>query len=201
MKGRPGFALAAALLTLAPLTAACGAGLDAETLRAGTTIDGVNAQTGDLRVRNLFMAAPQAIEFPANSDIPVYVTVTNIGDRPDTLTEVTSPLGQVSLEPTAGDSSLSPVPSASPAGVPSSGPVALPAGQAVTFGLGEIGPRIVLRQVSKPVRVASFVPLTLRFAESDEVTVQAPVGSGYGPGAGPSPSEPTPAETGPDEEH
>ena len=183
MKGRPGLALAAALVTLAPLTAACGAGLNAETLREGTTIDGANASTGDLRIRNTYLAAPQGLEFPAGSDIPIYLTVVNIGDRPDTLTEATSPLGSILVQP------ASPGQAAGQAAPPAAttAPVEIPGGQVVTFG--GTGPQMVLRQVSKPVRVASFVPVTLRFAQSDAVTIQAPVGSGYGPGAGPTSSE------------
>lgn len=213
MKGRPRLALVTALLTLAPLTAGCGAGLNAETLREGSTIDGANAQTGDLRIRNGFLAAPQqSIQFPAGSDIPIYVSVSNIGDQADTLTEVTSPLGQVVVQPgptassqpsaSATASPASPSPASpsptSPSPAAGSQPVELPVGQTISFGGGS-GPSMVLRQVSKPVRVASFVPITLRFEQSDEVTIQAPVGSGYGPGAGPTSSE-TPTDSSTSEE-
>lgn len=189
MKGRPGLALAAALLTLAPLTAACGAGLDAETLNERTTIDGANAQTGDLRIRNGYLQAPDGIEHPAGSDIAIHLTVVNIGTRPDTLTEVTSSLGQVLVQPAGA-------PSTPTAG---SAPVNIPAGQAVAFG--GTGAQISLRQVAQPVRIASIVPITLRFAKSDQVTIMAPVGSGYGPAASSSvgatgSSSPSPTATG-----
>lgn len=191
MKGRPGLALAAALLTVAPLTAACGSGLNAETLREGTTIDGTNAQTGDLRVRDAYLAAPNGLEFPAGTDIPIYLTVANIGRRADTLTEASSPLGQIVVGPPRA-ASLQPGPVPSPSPATSSAPVDLPVGQAVAFG--GAGAQMVLRQTTRTIRTASFVPITLRFAQSDELTIQAPVGSGYGAGAGASSSaEPAPS--------
>jgi copper(I)-binding protein len=179
------------LLTVAPLTAACGAGLNAETLREGTTIDGANAQTGDLRVRNAYLAAPNGLEFPAGTDIPIYLTVANIGPRADTLTEASSPLGQILVQPPRA-ASLQPGPLPSPTPATSSAPVDLPVGQAVSFGGS--GGQMVLRQTTRTLRTASFVPITLRFAQSDQLTIQAPVGSGYGAGAGASSSaEPAPS--------
>ena len=173
MKGRPGLALAAALLTLAPLTAACGAGLGAETLNERTTIDGANAQTGVLRIRDGYLLAPPGgIEYPAGSTIPIRLTLVNIGSQPDTLVEATSPLGQVAVQPASSSGSAS---AAGTAGV------VIPAGESVS--IGGTGGQMSLRQISRSVRIAAFVPITLRFAQSDQVTIMAPVGTGYGPGA------------------
>lgn len=176
MKGRPGLALAVTLLTLAPLTAACGAGLHAETLNERTTIDGANAQTGFLRIRDGYLQAPPGgIEYPAGSTIPIRLTVVNIGDRPDTLTEATSPLGQVVVQSASSSAS------ASAAGTE---PVEIPAGGSVTIGgTGATDAQMSLRQIPRSIRITTFVPITLRFGQSDEVTIMAPVGSGYGPGA------------------
>jgi periplasmic copper chaperone A len=181
VKGRPGLALAAALLTLAPLTAACGAGLNAETLHEGTSIDGANAQTGDLRIRDGYLAAPQGIEFPAGSDIALHVTVANIGNQPDTLTGVSTPLGPVDVQPSLTTRAVS-----APSPTAGASDVSIPPGQSVTFGGS--GQQLVLRQVTKPVRVAGFVPVTFTFAQAGQVTIMAPVGSGYGASAGPSSS-------------
>ena len=187
VKGRPGLVLAAVLI-LAPLTA-CGAGRSAETLHEGSTIDGANAQTGDLRIRDVYLPYPTADRWPAGATIPVYLSVVNTSQtQPDTLTGGSSPIGTVTVSPAGGPPASPATPSPIPLSTPAVGtntPVPLPGGQTVDFGAGSQA-RLVISGTTTPLRAAGFAPITLRFAEAGEVTVEAPVGSGYGPGAPPS---------------
>lgn len=176
IRAKYGAMLAAAVLALAPLTAGCGAGNDAETLREATTIDGSSGSVGDLRLRNIHAPGPESgSAYPTGSNIPIYLSVVSISSTgsADALVSATSPMGTVTVLP-AGPSSI---PSPSPSAAGSGGQVPIPAGQAVSFGPG--GPSLLLSATSKPVAAGSFVPVTLTFAQAGSVNVQAAVDNGY----------------------
>jgi len=94
---------------LVALLSACGAGFDATSTQTYAPSDGIQADSGDIRVLNALVVAREA-----GSDGAVSATVVNRGDRRDRLTGATSPDGTVELSGT-GD---------------------LPAGGSLTFGTG-----------------------------------------------------------------
>ena len=82
--------LAAGLLPLA-LTA-CGSGRSPQTYQERPTVDAANASMGDLEVRNVHVQAPvgSAEELAAGEDATVTMSIVNVGEAGDRLTEVAS---------------------------------------------------------------------------------------------------------------
>jgi hypothetical protein len=92
--------VAAAVAAVAAVLTGCSAGFDATSIQPYAPSDGVLANTGEIRLLNVLVVAPEGSDTGV-----VSMTVVNRGQRPDRLTEVTSPHGTVEL---TGDTSLPP---------------------------------------------------------------------------------------------
>lgn len=84
-------ALAVAVVAV-PLLAACSSGFNATSLQPYAPADGILVDNGDLRIQNALV-----VSSPSATSGVVSAAIANNGDRPDRLTGVTSPDGQVDL--------------------------------------------------------------------------------------------------------
>lgn len=151
-------------MTLA-LLAGCSSGFEATSLKPYSPADGIQADSGDLRVLNALVVAGED-----GSTGLVSATVVNRGDRNDRLTDVTSPDATIVL---AGTSDL-----------PASGALTLGSGtdpSASATGLGKAA--------------GENISLTFSFARTSPVTVRTVVvaATGYYAEMGPSPATSPPS--------
>ena len=164
MSRRP-LAVAAGLLCLATLTG-CGTGLKAQTYQRHT-YDFVNADQGDVAIRNLAVDAPTGSGgvFAQGSTAKISGSFVSQGDQDDTLTGATSSVaGSVTLE--QGGRTVTQIP------VPSLG--------AATDWL------LALTGTTRELRPGSYVDVTLTFAKAGRTTLQVPVRSNAASGGSPS---------------
>ncbi|WP_061295169.1 hypothetical protein [Herbidospora cretacea] len=177
----------AAFLAAAPALAACGAGTDANTNKpyapteAGVLIrDGVYGVNG-IKVSQAYMLGPDpGGQIPAGGTVPLYLSITNDGTAPDTLTGIT--------------------PDQNAAATAQGGSVPLPVGTLVRTGTGT-NAQIQIQGVKSALRGGESIPLTLNFQNAGQVTMVVPVitrNREYAtlppvPGAVPAPPKPSPA--------
>ncbi len=147
-------ALAAAVLAAVALTG-CGAGLDAQTYQERNSADSTDTAVGALAVRDIALLAPERGElYEAGDDAEGTITVTNKGDQPDTLLEVTSPDAQDVVVLEDGEPGELEVP---------------PLGSTTdTYSLRVEGLRSDLRP-------GEYIRMSFRFEESGSVDVLVPV--------------------------
>ena len=153
----------AVLALVSPLLAGCAAGLDSTSLRPYSAADGVNAGSGDLRLINALVVAPEG----STSGILI-MGVANKGERDDRVTGITSPAATVELD----------------------GPVELPAGGSVSIG-GEGGPTATVTGLTKSPGEA--VTVKVSFSRGSPVTVRTVVQPAAGDYESVTPPAPTPA--------
>jgi hypothetical protein len=158
--------LVAAAATAASLLVGCSAGFDATSIQPYAPADGVLANTGDIRVLNALVVAPEDERTGVLS-----MTIVNRGTTDDRLTDITSPHGSVDL---TGDTTL-------------------PAGGAVRLGADtDVSAQIsgLTKQPGETIR------LRIRFARTQPVTVDTVILPATGDYAGLTPSPtPTPTPT------
>ncbi len=116
---------------------------------------------GDLTVTNVY------IREPASPDVAAaYLTVSNAGGRADSL--------QSAYSGAAKDTTLHGLPGkVEPGAHQASGPIPVPANASVTLAPGR--GHIMLEGLTGPLRPGDAVSVLLRFAESGQVLVEAPV--------------------------
>jgi copper(I)-binding protein len=149
--------LAAALL---PLTlSACGVGLDPQTYRERTTQDASNISLGDLALRNVAIAPPEAgtSELAVGKDAQVTLAVVSTSKDPDTLVSVSTPAATSAGFVDGTGHEIQSVP------VPANGPA----------GYGDFG--IVLRGLTKALRPGMYVDMTFTFQQAGKITFKVPV--------------------------
>ncbi len=140
------------LLTSTVATVAgCGAGSDAETLKAFSPGDGVGAESGRLRVLNALVVEAEG----ATSGV-VSMSIANRGSRDDALTGLTSKDGSVAL----------------------TGDAALPAGKALHFG-ASTGPSATVTALQR--RPGEQITLRLTFRRAEPVMLHTVVVPATGP--------------------
>lgn len=114
---RPALVLAA-VGAAAVLLSGCGAGQITQTATKESSIQGVNADAGLIKIRNAAIAFPDnAQEWSAGGSAPLTVTLVNVGLTDDKLVSVTAPnsAGFVSLSGTAPNAGESVGPTPKPA--------------------------------------------------------------------------------------
>ncbi len=153
MKRRTRLAFVVAVLAVAPVTAGCGSGKNAVTAQEQAAIDGSQASLGDLRIRDLYAAAPPVDSYAVGADIPIYLSVANIGTTDDALLSASSQLGTVELG--------------------GAGVFQIKTGELTSFKPG--GSYLLLRGIKRDLRASSSIPLTLTFAQAGSIDVQAPI--------------------------
>jgi copper(I)-binding protein len=149
--------LAAALLPLA--LSACGVGLDPQTYRERSTQDAVNANVGDLALRDVAILPPAAgqAELAPGQDALVSLTVVSLSQDKDSLVSVTtSAASSVELVDGTGH----PLTSLDVPALASVGPT--------DFGL-------VLHGLTQALRPGRYIDLTFTFDRNGRRTVSVPV--------------------------
>ena len=154
MRRRPLTVAAAAVLCAVALSS-CGTGLRAQTYRGRALGDAVNAQVGDLALRNLQVeAVSQEQGAPQGGGALLTGVVVNTGDTDDSLVRASSDVaGEATLVSEAGGTEL-----------------AVPAGK--TSGTEWA---VQLTDLTREVRPGQYVAVTLEFAKAGRTTVQVPV--------------------------
>lgn len=178
---------------VAMVLSGCGAGQIAATSEQQAAIDGSTGGVGSMLVRDVVLAYPEngTNLYPQGADVPLELVIVNEGERPDTLTSVTTPAaravviqgstqipGGTAFTVIKGDEQhTSPVPSVPPLPLPRPqqppGPAAPEAGSSARLGFGEL--RIVLTDLTRSIRAGQSVPVTFRFRNAGEVTVPVPM--------------------------
>lgn len=134
-------------------------------LLAGAALTGCSSSaaapaydTPVLKVTGAYIRQPPTPDMAAG-----YLTVTNTGRQPDKLTGVTSDVaGRVTMHRTTAANRMEPVKA-----------FTVPAGGSLVLRTG--GNHLMLTGLKKKPTAGQTVTLRLRFAESDSITVRAPV--------------------------
>ncbi len=153
---------AVALACLLPL-AACGQDDDAPLEVPGPEVRGGNAGVDepvndDVTVQDVELAFPEDGVYEEGEDAELYLGITNIGQDPVTLTDVSGP-DFAGVEVTDGEL-----------------PLEVPANDNLYVG-AEGAPTIVLQGLAEQLRSSESIPVTFTFGEAGEVTVEAVVTS------------------------
>ena len=147
---------AGVLALLIPAIAGCEAGQDAPTLEFHPASAGQQADFNGIKITNAFvLGAPTGSTVPSGSSASMFVSLYNSRDNSDALLSATAPA-------TAGNISLS------------GGTVALPANSAPVNLTGP-EPKVVLEDLTKPLRGGTTIPVTFNFQHAGQVTLQVPV--------------------------
>lgn len=145
---------AAAVAALIPVLAGCEAGTNAPTLQFHPPTDSATENAGTIAIRNVFvLGAPLGRDLPAGSSASVFLALVNTGTS-DTLVSISARGTAASVTLPAG-------------GIP------VVAGHPVYYS-GPL-PRVVLRDLVRPLRGGSTVRLQLVFAKEGPVTMEVPV--------------------------
>jgi hypothetical protein len=158
--------LAPVLLALSALVLAtgCAAGLSAQTIKPYSPADGVTGDSGDIRVLNALVVADAT-----GTTGVVSLTIVNRGNQDNSLTDITSPDGNVDLTGTRD----------------------LPAGQAVRFGATTEPSATISDLTSKP---GENITLVLTFARAEPLRLHTIVLPATGAYAELTPGPETPAD-------
>jgi copper(I)-binding protein len=147
---------AGVLALLIPAIAGCEAGADAPTLEFHSASFGAHTVFNGIQITNAFvLGAPTGSTLPSGSSAGLFVSLYNGGSSSDTLLSATA-------AQTAGSISLS------------GGTVALPA-SAAPVNLTGPQPKVVLENLTQPLRGGTSIPVTFDFEHSGTVTLQVPV--------------------------
>ncbi|HEY7325702.1 MAG TPA: hypothetical protein VH520_12850 [Streptosporangiaceae bacterium] len=145
---------AAAAAALIPVLAGCEAGTNAPTLQYHPPTDAQTENAGTIAIRNVFvLGAPLGRDLSAGSSASVFLALINTGTA-DTLVSITAAGTAKSVTLPAG-------------GIP------VVAGHPVYYA--GPAPRVILRDLVRPVRSGSIVRLVLTFAKEGPVTMDVPV--------------------------
>ncbi|MGH3430704.1 MAG: hypothetical protein ACRDQZ_24585, partial [Mycobacteriales bacterium] len=102
------------LVGLTGMISGCGAGQVTQTASKQTAIGGVNAEVGDIAIRNAYVVAPVENVWAAGATVPLSVFISNMGAKDDRLMSVSSPQADSVSLSTPTDSPANPAPSSSP---------------------------------------------------------------------------------------
>ncbi|MDX6211735.1 MAG: hypothetical protein QOF82_822 [Frankiales bacterium] len=180
--------LASVLVGTVPLVSACGAGQNAPTRLEYSVADGVQANAGNVVLRNLQLVADVGDTQGGATELDLTGLVANNSGTADTLQSVTAADGTsatkpfTTVTPSAGPASASTAPSAS--AVPSASAAASGSAGAApsttlapgaTLLLGSDGLDLQVSGLKTAVLPGSLVSLSFSFKNSGSVTVAVPV--------------------------
>ncbi|OBG88170.1 hypothetical protein A5733_11585 [Mycobacterium sp. NS-7484] len=183
---RASIGLAACGLTAAVLTG-CGAGQVSQTATQEPAVNGVNAQVGEVALRNVHLRAPQEKDYvePGSEAELLFVAANGSTEKPNKLISIESNVGDVAL---TGDQTI-----------PAGGTLVVgePDGQLKPLEKTEAADGATAKvTLTKPITNGLLYDFTFKF-ENGETTVAVPISAGEAPRrnkAGESPEEA--AETG-----
>lgn len=165
-------ALALAACAVAVGLTGCGAGQISQTATQEPAINGVNAGTGEIALRNVHLRAPQTSDFiRPGSEVELLFVAANISpDTPDRLVSIRSDVGTAPLR---GDTTVPPT------GVLVAGE---PDGQVAALeSVDPATPLTVDVSLTKPITNGLTYPFTFTFERGGDVTVQVPISAGEAP--------------------
>ena len=176
------------------LLTACAAGEHAQTVEQTPSIDGVQAEAGDLAIRAAGIAAPESgASYAKGSTAQLRMVIVNRGAKADKLVSVASPVaggsqfsagsGASTAAGSGSPTDASPWASSSASGTDSetsacgspsasapSTPIELPSRGSVQIGIGEGGPSVTLTGLTTDLFPSQSVPVTLTFSSGASVT-------------------------------
>ncbi|MDQ3885731.1 MAG: copper chaperone PCu(A)C [Actinomycetota bacterium] len=139
-------------------------------------VDGASDDIGTIALRDAVLAYPgdrEVVGYAPGDEAPLMVTIVNSGNQPDELVSVSTPAaGEVVVEGMTsipGGSVASSLDLASTHGLSS-------AQRAEDRLLGTRELRIVLTDLTGPIRPGVPIPVTFRFRDAGEVTLPVPIG-------------------------
>lgn len=174
--------VAACLVAVAAVPlAGCGAGKAAATMHERPTVDSVQADAGDLQLRNVQLEGGPGGTWQPGASVPLDMSVINTGAQPDALVDgrvegggtVSAspsplPVGPGAVVRLQGDASGAPAQG-------SAGGASSPAGGSTAGSGGSSGQSAQVRGTTRQLRVGDSVRLTLRFQRAGEVSLNVPV--------------------------
>lgn len=195
----------AAAVVAALLTSACAAGQHAQSATEQESLDGTKATVGKLTLGALAIESPtNGVSYERGSDARVKVVIVNSGQRPDTLTSITSPdiagwgafanaadasayaAAQAAAGAPSSDSAAPSAPASSSAPTESSsGPqpqksIEIPAHSRVQFGSDQVeggtpNQILMIDGLKTVLHPGMALRLTFTFAQAGTVTATVPV--------------------------
>lgn len=131
--GRSRVALVALVAAGGVALAGCGAGQQAQTAEQRPTVDGTNAQAGDMALRNIAIEYPDGGRYEQGSDARLRMVLVNEGMQPDALVEVRTDAAERVVFRAAGEAgtvegTASPTPEPTPTPTATATPTATPGG-------------------------------------------------------------------------
>jgi hypothetical protein len=157
------------------LTSACAAGQVAQTANQKPTIDGTEANVGDIGLRGLAIVAPTSNFYPVGSSARVRVVVVNSGEQGDRLTGISS-------SSIAGWRSFNnALAAAANVGGVRVAPIA--AGGRLSYGVPESRSVLVLQGLKSKLFPGNSLRLTFTFARAGSITIPVPVQVSRTPGS------------------
>jgi copper(I)-binding protein len=169
----------------AVLLTGCAAGQQAQTVQQTPSIDGVQAEAGNIAIRAAGIASPESgTSYSKGATAQLRMVLINRVNQPDKLVSVSSPvasgaqLGAASAGSSgAGTASATPSlsssasPSGSAGGSASSTPIDLPGRQSVQIGISSGGPTVTLTGLTQQLFPSQPVPVTFTFQSGASATV------------------------------
>lgn len=171
--------LVCVLVGAIPLVSACGAGQNAPTRLEYSVADGVQANVGNVVMRNLLLSADVGNGQAGARSLQLHGLIANNSGSADQLTSVTAADGTTAnaafatvIPSASASASAFPSPSSS-ASAASTAPSSIPVG--ATLLLGGSGLQLQVTGLKSAVLPGSLVSLTFAFKQSGSVTVAVPV--------------------------
>ncbi|AKS32214.1 hypothetical protein [Mycolicibacterium goodii] len=163
--------LAACGLAAAVALTACGAGQISQTTTQEPAVNGVNAQTGQVSLRNVHLRAPQQADYvePGTTVELLFVAVNDSSEADNKLKSITSDIGKVTL---SGDST-----------VKADGVLLVgePDGQLKAVENAEAADAVTAEvELTKPITNGLLYDFTFTF-DNGETTVAVPISAGEQP--------------------
>lgn len=151
-------------LAVALGAAGCAAGQVTQTSAQASAVNGAMADVGSIALRDVVLAYPggeDVLGYEEGDDAPLRLTIVNSGDRPDELVSVTTPA--------AGDVTVDGMTT-----IPGSFAVtSTEGGTSASAGAGVI--RVVLTDLTGPIRPGLPTSITFRFRDAGKATLQVPI--------------------------
>lgn len=164
--------LAVSGLAAAVVLTGCGAGQVSQTATQEAAVNGINANVGDLALRNVHLRADQTSDYVRpGTDVELLFVVSNQSpDQADELVSITSEYGTVSL---SGDTEV-PAGGALIVGEPDGQIAALESVEAADAVTAEVA-------LTQPITNGLTYEFTFEFQRSGETTVSVPISAGESP--------------------
>jgi len=165
-----------ALVGIAALSlSGCAAGQVTQTDAQVAAVNGANGDIGPIALRDVVLAYPggeDVFGYAAGDEAPLLVTIVNSGTQTDELVAVSTPAaGEVVVD------GMTTIPGgfvvSSPDDARTRGPSSAAGTADRTLGIGEL--RIVLAELTGPIRPGLPTFVTFRFRDAGEVTLRVPI--------------------------